>query len=111
MKITPGLSPAAIRALSRILAERLNDADRNVLRSQPGRLFFPKHLHELSHLEGNAPDGFSADYVALAARCNSRASPGGTPDLLAVLLRTVEAAITRARIVEARLIEAMDSGP
>ena len=111
MKITPGLSVAAIRALSRVLAEQLNDADGNVLRLQPGRLFFPKHLHELSHLEGNAPDGISADYVALAARCNSRASPGGMPDLLAVLLHTVQAEITRARIVEARLIEAMDDSP
>jgi len=110
MKTTPGLSVAAIRALSRVLADQLNDADASVLRSQPGRLFFPKHIHELSQLEGNAPDGLGADYLALAARLNRRASPGGTPDLLAVLLHTVEAEITRARIVEAHLIEAMDHG-
>lgn len=46
--------------------------------------------------------------MELAARLNRCEKLDGTPDLLAVLLRTVEAEITRARLVEARLIEAME---
>jgi hypothetical protein len=107
MKIAPGLSVAAIRALARHLAERLDDAEGSAHRARSGRLFFPKRTHELSPVEGEAPDGLSADYMALAGRLNSRTMPSGTPDLLAVLLRTVEAEITLARIIEARLIEAM----
>jgi hypothetical protein len=110
MKTAPGLSVAAIRALSRHLAEQLDDADGSVRRAQSRRLFFPKRTHELSPVEGDAPDGLSADYVALAGRLNNRTTPAGTPDLLAVLLLTVEAEITRARIIEARLIEAMGRG-
>ena len=108
MKIAPGLSAAAIRALSRHLAERLDDAGGSVRATQPGRLFFPKRIHELSPVDGDAPDGLSAGYLALAARLNGAATPAGTQDLLAVLLRTVEAQITRARITEGCLIEAME---
>ena len=108
MKIVSGFSATAIRALSRHLAERLDDADRNVLRRQPGRLFFPKRTHELSRVEGDAPDGLSADYLALATYLNRRTTVTGTPDLLEVLLRTVGAEITRARITEACLVEAME---
>jgi hypothetical protein len=108
MKIAPGLSATAIRALSRHLAERLDDADDGVRQTQPGRLFFPKRTHELTPVEGDAPDGLSADYIALAARLNGRTTTQRDPDLLAVLLRTVEAEITRARVTEARLIEAME---
>lgn len=107
MKTAPGLSVAAIRALARELAERLSDAGGSVLQTQPGRLFFPKRTHELTPADGDTPDGLGADYVALAARLNSRTTPLGTPDLLAVLLCTVETEITRARITEAYLIEAM----
>ena len=107
MKTAPGLSVAAIRALAQHVAERLNDTGGSILQTQPGRLFFPKRIHELAAGEGDVPDGLSADYVALAARLNSRTPPLGAPDLLAVLLRTVEAEITRARITEACLIGAM----
>ena len=108
MKIAHGLSATAIRALSRHLAERAGDADGSVLQRQPGRLFFPKRTHELSRVEGDAPDGLSTDYLALAARLNRRTTVTGTADLLAVLLHTVEAEITRARLTEAYLIEAME---
>lgn len=108
MKIAPGLSATAIRALSRHLAERLNDVDGSVRQAQPGRLFFPKRIHELRPAEGDAPDGLSTDYMELAGRLNSGMTVAGNPDLLAVLLQTVEAEITRARITEARLIEAME---
>jgi hypothetical protein len=108
MKTAPGLSVAAIRALARHLAERLDDTGEGVGRAQPGRRFFPKRTHELSPVDGDAPDGLGASYMALAARLNSHMAPGGTQDLLAVLLHTVEAEITRARILEARLIDAME---
>ena len=108
MKIAPTLSAAAIRALSRELASRLNNAEAGVLQAHPGRLFFPKRTHELSLVDGDAPDGLSADYLALAARLNNSSGRVDIPDVLAVFRRTVEAEITRARIVEARLIEAMD---
>lgn len=108
MKVAPGLSAAAIRALARDLADRLNVAHPDILNTQPGRLFFPKRTHELSPVDGEAPDGLSPAYVELAARLNRPDVSDGTPDLLGVLLRAVEAEITRARIVEGRLIEAMD---
>jgi hypothetical protein len=108
MKIAAALSASGIRALSRELVGRLNDAGGSILQAQPGRLFFPKHTHELSAVEGDAPGGLSADYMVLAARLNSRTTRVDVPDLLAVLLRAVEAEITRARIVEARLIEALE---
>ena len=78
-----------------------------MLQTQPGRLFFPKRTHELSAGESDAPDGRGAEYVAPVARLNSRAMPIGAPDLLAMLLRTMEAEITRARVTEARLIKAL----
>jgi hypothetical protein len=84
MKTAPGLSVAAIRALARHLAERLDDTGGGVGRAQPGRRFFPKRTHELSPVDGDAPDGLSANYVALAARLNGRSALPGTPDLLAV---------------------------
>jgi len=111
VRTAPALSAAAIRALSRDLAERLQASGGRTLRAQPGRLFFPKRTHALTPIEGEAPDGLSADYVALIARLNARSAPSGRADLLAVLLRTVEAEIARARVLETRLIEAMDRLP
>jgi hypothetical protein len=108
MKVNPNLSAMAIRALAWELADRLNGAPADILRTQPGRLLFPKRTHELGPTDGDAPDGLGANYMELAARLNRCEKLSGTPDLLAVLLRTVEAEITRARLVEARLIEAME---
>ena len=106
MKTAPGLSVAAIRALAGDLADRLDSTDGGVLPTQPGRLFFPKQTHELSSVNAEAPDG-------LSGLCGAR-PPLQQPDdarlgagLLSLLLRTVETEITRARTLEARLIEAM----
>jgi hypothetical protein len=108
MKTAPGLSAAAIRAVARELSHRLNDRYEGALRAQPGRVLFPKRMHQLSSVDGEAPDGLSIDYVALALQLNNAAKPAGTQDLLDVLLRAVQAKIGCARLLEARLIEAMD---
>jgi hypothetical protein len=71
-------------------------------------VFFPKRIHELSSVDNEAPDGLSIDYLVLALHLNNAAKPGGTPDLLDVLLSTVQVQIGHARLLEARLIEAMD---
>jgi hypothetical protein len=108
MKTAPGLSATAIRALAHELATRLSEAHERTLRSQPGRIFFPKRIHELNLVDGEAPDGLSPDYLALAARLNGAMVPTGRQDLVDVFLHTVEVEITRARLLEARLIEALE---
>jgi hypothetical protein len=104
MKTALALSAVAIRAFSRDLAERIGAVS---VQAQPGRMFFPKRIHEVGPAEGDVPDGLAADYITLAGRLNGRKSQVGAPDLLAVFLHAVEGEITRARATEARLLEAM----
>jgi hypothetical protein len=109
MRTIPALSGAAIRAFSRHLAEQLANTDLAALQAQPGRVFFPKRIHELGIGEGETPDGLSMNYLTLAAQLNRQAqSRKSGSDLLALLLRAVEMEITRARLAEGRLLQALD---
>jgi hypothetical protein len=54
--------------------------------------------------------GLSTDYLTLAARLNSMGRSSELPDLLAVLMHTVEAEISRARVVEGQLIDEIGRG-
>ena len=110
MKHPPALSLMAIRALSQDLVSRVSAISGDKSWKQPGRKFFPKYTHELGVADGESPSGLSVDYIISAARLNGRVVHIATGDLLTVLMRAVEFEITRARILEARLIETMDRG-
>jgi hypothetical protein len=59
MKIGPTHSLTAIRVLCRDLAARLNDHPGRAIELRPVQQFFPKRLHELTPVEGDAPGGLS----------------------------------------------------
>jgi len=74
--------------------------------SQPGRLFFPKHVHELESVEPDAPDGLSVDYLRIAVARNESVWKGRIVDsAVTTLAAHISQQISRAVLLERHLVE------
>ncbi len=99
-----------LRQFSAIVTQELAERYAAELAAQPGRLFFPKNVHELGDLEPEAPDGLSIAYVRMAIAKNKTLIAGGAAaaevdSAVTMLGFHVAQQISRAVLLERRLLE------
>jgi hypothetical protein len=95
-----------LRQISAVVAKELTAHYPVETGAQPGRIFFPKHVHELGPLEGEAPNGLSIEYVRLALAKNRRLSNSLSVDAPVTTLAVhVSEQIGQAVLLERRLLE------
>jgi len=95
-----------LRQFAAIVAQELVERYAAELAAQPGRLFFPKNVHELGDLEPEAPDGLSTAYVRMAIAKNKTVATAADVDSAVTMLAFhVATQISRAVLLERRLLE------
>ena len=95
-----------LRQFAAVVAKELAEQYSAELAVQPGRLFFPKRVHELDEREGEAPDGLSLAYIRLAAAKNgARAATAEIDGAVNMLAFHISRQICRAAVLERRLLE------
>ena len=95
-----------LRQFAAVIAQELAERYAAELAAQPGRLFFPKNVHELGDLEPEAPDGLSMAYVRIAIAKNKALAAAAEVDSAVTMLAFhVTQQISRAVVLERRLLE------
>lgn len=95
-----------LRQFAAVLCKELDSQYFEEVASQPGRLFFPKRVHELESPELEAPDGLSVEYIRLAVAKNEAMWRGTTVDsAVTTLAAHISQQIGRAMLLERHLVE------
>ena len=92
-----------LRQAAAVLRRELGTQYRDELVAQPGRLLFPKRIHELGSIEPDAPDGLSLDHIRLAVARNAAAEEG-EGSAVAALADHVTREIGEAVLLERRIL-------
>jgi hypothetical protein len=99
-----------LRQFAAVICKELDGQYFDEVRLQPGRLFFPKRVHELASLEGEAPNGLTLEYIRLAVAKNEAVWKGTPVDTaVTTLAAQVSQQICRAALIERQLIERLKS--
>ena len=97
---------SVLRQFAAVIARELAEQYAEEVEAQPGRLFFPKHVHELSGLEPEAPDGLSLEHIRIAVARNEAAWQDATVDTAVTTLAVhVSRQIGRAALLERQILE------
>jgi hypothetical protein len=95
-----------LRQFAAVIARELGEKYADEVEAQPGRLLFPKHVHELTSLEPDAPDGLSREHIELAVARNEAARREATVDTAVETLAVhVSQQIGRAALLERQILE------
>src|SRR5437764_9748701 len=95
-----------LRQFAAIVARELAEHHAEDAAAQPGRLFFPKRVHQLAGREPDAPDGLSLEYLRLAVTRNTASGGNAAADTaVAALAARVSHEIGRAAVLERQLLD------
>jgi hypothetical protein len=95
-----------LRQFAAVICKELDDRYSAEVEAQPGRLLFPKRVHDLGSLEPATPDGLSLAYIRLAAAKNEVAwNDTKVEGAVPTLAFHVSQQIGRAALLERRLVE------
>jgi len=98
-----------LRQFSAVIAREIGEKYSREVEAQPGRLFFPKRVHELRDLEPDSPDGLSLEFIRLAVAKNEAASREATVDTaVATLAVNIVRQIGRAALLERQILAKLE---
>jgi hypothetical protein len=95
-----------LRQVSAVIAKELAGPHAAEMAAQPGRILFPKRVHDLGGLEPDAPDSLDVAFVRMAAGRNAAALKEVPVDTAVATLAThVTDEIGRAVLLERSIVE------
>lgn len=98
-----------LRQFAAVISKELGNGYFEEVASQPGRLFFPKHVHQLESAEPETPDGVSLDYIRLAVAKNEAVWKETTVDTAVVILAShISYEIGWAALLERHIAERLN---
>ena len=75
-----------LRQFAAVISRELSEQYSEDVATQPGRLLFPKHVHELDSGQQDAPDSLDIEYIRLAVARNETAWRDATVDTAVMTL-------------------------
>ena len=95
-----------LRQFAAIVCRELASDHAEEVGTQPGRLFFPKRVHDLGDRGIEAPDGLSIEYVRLAVVRNEAVWKDAAVDSgVATLATHISQQIGQSVLLERRIVE------